>query len=331
MLEQTASHWGQNYFSQSFNRQEWQAHPLSIERQFVIQNRQMREVWFAQKYLGGKPVKRAIGIGVGRAETEVALLQNGAVDFYDLFDVSPVGLDYAKACAEKLGLGERLTCHCMPVGEAVLEDGAYDLVTFVASLHHMQPLDETLKTVRRALKDGGLVWCANEYIGPDRFNYPKTHADIARAFFRQLPPALKNPWHSELPLPSPEEVAAVDPTEAPCSSQIEATVKALFGNLEITSLYGGFAFITFWGLNHDALYETPEGVELVRHILGIDQALSDAGVIPTYFAHLVARKSEINQDAVDRHKVVSDSEDIRPARRIKRVIQSAMSALARRT
>ncbi|KGX43099.1 hypothetical protein Y598_5699 [Burkholderia pseudomallei MSHR3335] len=33
MLEQTAEHWGQSYFSETFNRREWQAHPLSIQRQ----------------------------------------------------------------------------------------------------------------------------------------------------------------------------------------------------------------------------------------------------------------------------------------------------------
>jgi hypothetical protein len=47
----------------------------------------------------------------------------------------------------------------------------------------------------------------------------------------------------------------------------------------------------FWGLNHDALYETAEGTELVRFILAMDKALVHAGALPHYFAHLVARKT----------------------------------------
>ena len=291
MLEQTAAHWGANYFSQSFNRTEWQAHPLAIERQCRLQGNQLREVWFAKQYLGDKPAKRALGIGAGRAETELALLQNGAVEHYDLFDVSPVGLDHAKTLANERGFGHRLTCHCMPIDEAVLPDGSYDLVTFIASLHHMQPLDHALHTANRLLKPGGLIWAANEYIGPDRFNYPPAHVALARAFIEQLPQALQKHGRPELVLPTPKEVAAVDPTEAPCSSQIEPLMRRFFPRFELTPLYGAFAFVVFWGLNHDALYETPEGVELVRFILAMDKALADAGVLPLYFAHLVAWKT----------------------------------------
>ncbi len=290
MLNKTAEHWGANYFSVSFNRQEWQAHPLTLERQFKIQDNQMREVWFAKKYLS-RPAKRAIGIGVGRAETEIALLENGAVEHYDLFDVSPVGLEYAMSCARDKGFAHKVTCHCRPIMEAGLSPDTYDLATFVASLHHMQPLEDVLLVVKRSLKDTGLIWCANEYIGPDRFNYPTEHAGVARSFYQEIPSVLRNKWHPTLPGPTPEEVEAVDPTEAPCSSRIEETMRRLFPRFEITSLYGAFAFILFWGLNHDALYETPEGNELVRFILAMDVALEKSGILPPYFAHLVAWKT----------------------------------------
>lgn len=67
-------------------------------------------------------------------------------------------------------------------------------------------------------------------------------------------------------------------------------MRDMFPALEIMPLYGAFAFMVFWGLNHDALYETPEGTELTRFILGMDKALTDAGILPTYFAHIIARK-----------------------------------------
>jgi SAM-dependent methyltransferase len=323
---QTAVYWGENYFSQTFNRQEWQAHPLTIERQYRIQNLQMREVWFANNYLKNGPAKRAIGIGVGRAETEIELLANGAVEHYDLFDVSPVGLEYAKSCAEKRGFGRKVTCHCMPISEAKLPPDTYDLATFVASLHHMQPLEGTLRIVNQALKQEGMIWCANEYIGPDRFNYPDTHANIARSFFRQLPASLRNRWHDELPLPTPEEVAAADPTEAPCSSQIEPLMRRMFPRFELTPLYGAFAFISFWGLNHDALYETPEGGELVRFILAMDQALTESGILPTYFAHIVAKKTTIWQERAIRMGIDPYGKAYSSTQKIK----SAISKMIRR-
>ena len=274
----------------SFNRQEWQAHPLAIERQYIIQGNQMREAWFVKNYLK-QPVKRAIGIGVGRAETEIALLESGAVEHYDLFDVSPVGLDYAMSCAQEKGFAHRVTAHCMPISDTKLSPNTYDLATFVASLHHMTDLEDVLREVNSSLTEVGIIWAANEYIGPDRFNYPAEDAALARCFFQELPAALRNRWHASLPGPTPEEVETVDPTESPCSSKIVETMQRLFPGVEVTSLYGAFAFILFWGLDHDTLYDTPQGNELVRFVLAMDRALEKAKILPPYFAHLVAWKA----------------------------------------
>jgi SAM-dependent methyltransferase len=300
MLEKTADHWGEMYFSQSFNRQEWQAHPLTLQRQFELQGSKMREAWFSDKYLRSRPARRAASFGAGRAETEIELLKLGSVEHFDLYDVSPVGINYAKGRAEELGFGHKVTCHVGPISEADIPANTYDLVTFVASLHHMEPLDATLKKANRALADGGMIWCANEYIGPDRFGYPAEHVKIAEAFFMQIPAHLRNPWHKRLILPTVEQVAGVDPTEAPCSSQIEPLMRRRFPHFELLPLYGAFAFVIFWGLNHDALYETGEGRELVRYILTVDKALTDSGVLPTYFAHIVVNKTTRSQErAID--------------------------------
>lgn len=165
MLEQTAEHWGQSYFSETFNRREWQAHPLSIQRQYELQGNLMREEWLFSRYLNRKRVQRAASLGAGRAETEIALLELGAVEHFDLFDVSSVGIEYAKSIAEEKGFGHKVTCHVGPIGCAELNENTYDLITFVASLHHMEPLAETLERANRALTQRGIIWCANEYIG----------------------------------------------------------------------------------------------------------------------------------------------------------------------
>ena len=285
-----ADFWGEKFFSESFDRREWQSHPLALERLKKIHDGMDLCSWLARKYLKGKTVKRAVGIGVGDGTTEIGLLEIGAVEHFDLYDVSPVGLDYAKACAEKKGFGHKVTCHCMPIDDAILTDNTYDLVSFVASLHHMYPLEPMLQKINRSLKDDGVLWGIKEYIGPDRFDYPEQDIAIVRAFFRTLPDKLRNPWLTELQLPTAAEVAAADPTESPCSSQIVAVMNRVYPRVELTPLYGSFAFIIFWCLNHDALYSSPEGVELVRFILGMDKALVQAGILPNYFAHLVAHK-----------------------------------------
>jgi SAM-dependent methyltransferase len=290
MSDVSAEYWGAKYFDASFHRAEWQAHPASLARLSRIQKDLMRDDWFAKTYLGGVPAKRAMGVGVGTAQTELSLVRKGYIEHIDLYDISSVGLDHAKAVAESEGFGHRVTCHCADFDNVAVPTDRYDLVTFCASLHHMADLDDTLSKVRNSLKPGGMLWGANEYVGPDRFGFPDEHLKLARSFFRNLPEKFRRHRLPELPLPTVEEVAAVDPTEAPCSSQIVDAVKSHFPGAEIVELYGSFAFMVFWGLNYDALYESEEGANLVRVILAVDRGLVENGELPGYFAHIVAKK-----------------------------------------
>lgn len=250
----------------------------------------VREQWFADTYLEGRIVKRALGIGVGRAETELGLLATGMVEHYDLWDISPVGLDHAKAVATAKGWGDRVTCHHGDFSSFDLTPDTYGLVTFVASLHHFADLRGVLSKVRQGLVPGGLLWAANEYIGPDRFDYPPEHRRIAELFHAQLPETLRKHRLPHIVFPKPAEVEAADPSESPASSQIVGAMREVFANSEVVSLYGCLPFVIFWGLDHDALYDTVEGRELVRFIMAMDVALTDAGVLPVYFANLIGRQ-----------------------------------------
>jgi hypothetical protein len=286
-----ADYWGENYYKEDFNRQEWQAHPLSLERMSTLLGNRTREDWFAETYVKNRQIKRALGVGVGRAETELGLLKNGAVEHFDLWDISPVGMQGALEQASSWGIGKRLTCHTGNILESALRPCEYGLVTFIASLHHMPELDRTLRLVNHAMIPEGFLWAA-EYVGPDRFNYPPEHAKFAHAFWDAIPPKLRNPWVTKLTFPTPQEVEAADPSESPCSSQIVPTMQRLFPQLDVKPMYGTFPFMVFWGLDHNALYETPDGRELVRYILAADTMLCDTGVLPHYFQYFIATKNQ---------------------------------------
>jgi hypothetical protein len=94
----------------------------------------------------------------------------------------------------------------------------------------------------------------------------------------------------ELTFPTAEEVIAVDPTESVHSSDIPRAINSTFRKVETLYTYGTFAFILFWGLLHDALYEAPMGAEFVETVMDIDAMLIDTGRIPHYFAYFVAEK-----------------------------------------
>jgi SAM-dependent methyltransferase len=286
----TEAFWSKNYFSREFNRAEWQAHPYSIERQFDLQGGKSRERWFADNYLGNAPIGRALGIGVGRAETEVELIRIGAVLHYDLWDVSVDGLEYARDILRSDGLEDRVSLNHGDFETSHCEYDEYGLVTFVASLHHFSTPSRVIKMARDRLSIGGILWAANEYIGPDRFDYPDEIKSLAQGFHSHIPRVLQKHGLPFIQFPTVEEVIEADPSESPSSSILIESVNHIFGACEMLSLYGALPFVLFWGLNHEALYDTVEGRSLVQFILAMDIALTNSGVFPPYFAHIVASR-----------------------------------------
>lgn len=315
MNDQAAEYWGAKYLDPSFHRAEWQAHPHSLARLAAIQGGVDRDVWFAQNYLKGTPARRALGIGSGTAQTELSMIERGYVEHFDLFDVSPIGIEHAKATAEKAGYGHRVTTHCTDFAAAKIEPGSYDLVVFVASLHHMSDIEGALRAANAALKPNGWLWGANEYVGPDRFNFPEAHVRYVRHFFRSIPRRFRK--LDDLMFPTPEEVAAADPSESIHSSQIISTMRRLFPYLDILDLYGSFAFIIFWGINPDAIYESEEGADIVNMILGLDRGMVECGILPGYFAHLVAHKTTPLQERFIRAGLHPNGIPYRALRRIR--------------
>lgn len=289
-MEKTSDHWSSTYESEVFARREWIGHPLAIKRmQETAGGHRTLARWFTQTQMPFPKVKRGLGIGVGVAVHENEIVQSGAVEQYDYVDVSQAGLDLARRSATEMGIESRINFICGDINQMDLPANHYDVITFMASLHHISELEKTLRTCERALAPGGVLW-AFEYIGPDRFAYPDHDADIARRIYRILAPELHLPGEPELKFPSPEDVVAVDPTEAIHSSEIVETMRRIWPDLEFHGQYGSLSFMIMWCLNYNAIYDTQFGFEAYGTILDIETALVDSGKLPHYFANLIARK-----------------------------------------
>jgi ubiquinone/menaquinone biosynthesis C-methylase UbiE len=287
--ERTRQYWNDRHFDPGYAREEWSFHPAAKARLHKLLGFSSREEWFWSNYLSGRTGLRGVGIGVGLGQTELRLISSGSFSHYDLYDVSPAALEQVQRDAETIGVADRIKCICGDIDALDLAPASYDLVTFIASLHHMSDLDDILGRCKRALKPGGRLW-AVEYIGPDRFQFPDRDTEFAKRFYRSAHPGLKKFWNTELQFPTAEEVIAADPTEAIHSSKIPAAIHAAFEKVDTVNTYGTFAFILFWSLLHDALYESPIGQEFVATVLDIDTMLIDSGQLPHYFAYYVATK-----------------------------------------
>jgi ubiquinone/menaquinone biosynthesis C-methylase UbiE len=285
----TATHWDTQHFNKTFLRAEWSFHPFAKARLHQLLEAPSRENWFHDRYLKGRSGMKALGIGVGKAETEINLMGLGGFARYDLFDVSSVALAHGRKSANEHGLSRVTNFICGDIHSADLPSGSYDVITFIASLHHMENLNEILLTCDRLLAPDGLIWAA-EYIGPDFFQFPDADTAFAKALYRALDPAILRAGEPELKFPSRADVIEVDPTESVHSSEIEKAMRTIWPDLDFIGTYGTLIFIISWCMDHDAWYDTDKGREAFQTILDIDSAMIDAGRLPHYFAYLIARK-----------------------------------------
>lgn len=285
-LSRTSDYWDQHAKQIYENPAEWLAHPTVKERLTQLRDGKTLEQWFIDKYLHKRPVARALGIGCGIAQFELGLLRLGVVEHYDLYDVSAVALETAMESARATGIADRVRVYLLDINHVSLDRYSYDLVTFISSLHHIADLEQVLRRLKDALKPEGILF-ASEYVGPDRFAYPEQDAAYAKKLFRALDPALRCPW-PELPQPNPVDVIAADPTESIHSSEIIPTLQRIFSTVELTPLDYTLTFILWWGLNHEALYDTAQGREFVELLLDLDRALVRSGALPSYFCYIAA-------------------------------------------
>jgi ubiquinone/menaquinone biosynthesis C-methylase UbiE len=284
-----ADHWSKLYGNEKFYRTEWQCHPFALEMRRTIYGGQERADWFVDTRMTRKPVERALGVGAGIAIDELHLVYRGAARHYDLMDISDAGLKILRENAAKHGYRDRVSCIVADANEADLGHERYGLITFMSSLHHIDKLERVLTACERALEPGGILW-ACEYIGPDCYQCPPAHIEIANRFFRTLHPSVRNRAHKRIRIPTREQCLAADPTESLHSSEIERVMRGIWPDLEFIGLYGSLAFMVSWSLNHDAIYDTAIGRSEMKRLLEEDRRLIDAGHLPHYYANLIARK-----------------------------------------
>lgn len=227
----------------------------------------------------------AVSIGCGRAETEIDLLASGHLRTLELFDISAESLAEARRISIRRGVADRVTVHRGPF-RADAVGGPADVVLFLSSLHHVERLEQVLDDVAAVLAPGGAL-LADEYVGPARFALPDDHLRHARSVHRLLHPSLRME-SGELPVMDPATVAAVDPTEAVRSDEILPLLLERFDDVEVAAIGGGLVFPLWYALDHDALFETELGDAAVAWMLEQDAILTDAGLLPPYFAYLAA-------------------------------------------
>jgi len=131
------------------------------------------------------PLEHCLSLGCGEGRLERELSQLGAFHCCDAFDVAPGAIALAKLQAAEQGIGN-INYAVADINTLSLPPHHYDAVWVDMALHHFDQLEQVYRQIWTALKpDGYLIF--NEYIGPNRFQFPQRQKEIVNLCLALIP------------------------------------------------------------------------------------------------------------------------------------------------
>ena len=135
------------------------------------------------------PLARCLSLGCGSGDLERELSGLDAYVRCDAFDLAPGAIRLAQKLAAEQGI-DNVSYAVADVNKVDLAPTSYDAVWIDMALHHFDRLEHVCEQIARALTPGGLL-VVNEYIGPDRFQFPARQKEVINRCLDLIPRHLR--------------------------------------------------------------------------------------------------------------------------------------------
>ncbi len=210
--------------------------------------------------------RRACSLGSGASRIERELMRLGAVESWDLYDVSLLVLVRAK-----LSMGRywpRVTTHVADVNQVSLPHNTYDLILCNACLHHFVELERILDEISAALTEDGLlaVW---EFVGEKRLQWCEARMASQQALLDGVPEEFRAFSDARILRP---DISALSPFEAVRSDDIPALLQERFRPVFWKTFCGALAPLAL-SLRIDHIERARP--DILEQILETDKELSE--------------------------------------------------------
>ncbi len=246
-----------------------------------------------------KPVKSALNVGCGHGELERLILDRDITGRMDGFDISPGAVEIARKLAEEEGFSPKVR---YTVADANFLDQAdldkqYNAVFVSMALHHFVHLERCLDGLKKRLEPGGL-FIANEFIGPDRFQWSDAQLNAAnrllKCFPSELTVNLRNPeqTNDRIVRPSLEFMKQHMAFEAVCSERIIPALRERFEIIEQRDYGGTVLHLLFEAImgNFDEEGSRDHAI-MVQMAAACEDLLLESGSLPHDHSLIICRNS----------------------------------------
>lgn len=228
-------HWNEREISIANN-------PISARFNYLITGNPdvSRFEYACNKYLKDAKIK-AVSLGCGSGEHEIAWARQGNFTKIDCFDISPTRIEIAKEKTTEAGLNNILNFYCENVLNLLPPKERYDVIIFESALHHLSPLKKVMNIIEQFLKPGGFIFMT-DFVGPTKCQWLPRQLQVVNALLDLLPERykIKSNGNSlkKVFKPSYLRMYLMDPSEAIESSNIIPMMRNNFSELELKNAGG---------------------------------------------------------------------------------------------
>ena len=222
---------------------------------------------------------------------EWTLVERGLFNKIEVFDIAEGLLKkQAKLTAER-GI-KNIEYRNFDCNYLQLEEGAYDMIFAIGTIHHIEKLDILFSQINRGLKNNG-IFAMREYVGPNRFQFTEEQVFIINEILAILPEKYKQAYSGTIKnvfaISDVKEIIKLDPSESVCSQDIVPVMKE---HLDVIQLDYTGGTILHPLLNDIASnFERDEdGEAILKLLILFEKTLIEKGVLPSDYVFSMAKK-----------------------------------------
>ena len=278
----------------AFRSASWWDSPVIVAecQRLISGNADMNIYQFFKERLQGRSLEKGASICSGSGEFERALIDNGLCRQIDAYEVSEKRVEEGMAMGKKGGYPIRFFQE--DVNQAVFKPDHYDVFFSWSALHHIENLEGVIENAGKCLKREGIL-VAQEYIGPNRFQWSESQVKIVNRVLKRLPERLRRDpktgyAREEISRPTIAHMLNTDPSEAVRSSEIIPTLQKHF-NIRELRYFGGAIFHPLFNeimANFD--HENDAEVALIETILLLERVMTEEKILKDDYAIIVAER-----------------------------------------
>ncbi|MEQ8705851.1 MAG: methyltransferase domain-containing protein [Phaeodactylibacter sp.] len=234
------------------------------------------EPYFMQQHLDGKTGLRLLSLGSGICSHELTFAQSPHFDRVVCVDIAGNLLKAAQAKAAQLGL-QNMAFMEADLYQMDWPEGHYDVVLFHASLHHFEAVESLIRDkIKPVLRNGGLL-LINEYVGPNRLQFPPVQIQAINEALRLIPAAYRrrfktNVLKQRVSGPGLWRMILADPSECVDSAAIIPALHRHFEVLQERSYGGNLLMLALKDIAHHFVDPEPEARAALQRLFTSEDA-----------------------------------------------------------